>query len=91
MALVTQKRLEVWGSRGALRGSGDAGWQWDGEKGKDVQRDRPLRTALMVLPAAQPFEERVIPVLFKLLQCPDDRWCGPKSDTGWDLDSDLLV
>lgn len=61
------------------------------KKGKDVQRDPPLRTALTVLPATQPFKEQVVPVAFKPLQCPDNRWCGPKRDEGQDLDSDLPV
>lgn len=57
VASVTQQRLEMWGSRGALRGSGDAGWQWDRMEKIDVQRDPPLRKALKLFPETQTFKE----------------------------------
>lgn len=87
-ALVSQRRLEMWGSRGTVRGSGRY-WLTDGEN--RCPQDPPLRTTLTILLAAQPFKDQVVLVTFKVLQSLQKKQCGLKRDEGRVLDSDLPV
>lgn len=64
-ALVSQRRLEMWGSRGAMRG-GRGCWLADGEN--RYPQGPPLRTPLTVSLAARPFKDQMVLVTFKVLQ-----------------------